>query len=322
MRAVEHQVDGLQAVPVDGVGSRGSGAGRSPCRAFRRAAAGRAARPPGRASARPGASRRRWRRRIRPRPRPARAGCPRRACGRRSRSGRPEAVEPVDHVPFEELLRGVQQDLPRGPAGVHPDQVHRVLQLVAEAEGPAGLVETRAAPRSARPGPGTSASPGSGRTPACWSRRATVSIRLSHHCRVSSRLARAAAGSRYLRMSRLGLLPVIGLAENHDHRALAAAQELPAWSGRRRSAGRPRPCRRPASPRSTMAGWATCRGRPKKRPRRRLHALGRAPTWPRRPARCGNCCADSRRTAPPSAGVVTDLSGPACSGWSASTIWK
>ncbi len=57
-----------------------------------------------------------------------------------------EPVEPVDHVPFEELLRGVQEDLLAGDRRVHPDQVDRVLQLVAEPERPAGLVEPPTGP--------------------------------------------------------------------------------------------------------------------------------------------------------------------------------
>ncbi len=52
-----------------------------------------------------------------------------------------EAVEPVDDVPFEELLRGMQEDLLAGDARVHPQEVDRVLQLVAEAERPGRLVE-------------------------------------------------------------------------------------------------------------------------------------------------------------------------------------
>ena len=57
-----------------------------------------------------------------------------------------EQVEPVHDVAFEELLGGVQQDLSPRHRGVHPDQVHRVLELIAEAVGAAGLVEAAPGP--------------------------------------------------------------------------------------------------------------------------------------------------------------------------------
>ena len=62
--------------------------------------------------------------------------------GDESRPAVLKAEEPVDHVAFEELLGRMQQDLPPGQQRVEPDQVHRVLQLVAESKGPAGLIES------------------------------------------------------------------------------------------------------------------------------------------------------------------------------------
>ena len=52
-----------------------------------------------------------------------------------------EPMEPVHDVALGELLGGVQQDLPARHGGIHPDQVHGVLELVAEPVGAAGLVE-------------------------------------------------------------------------------------------------------------------------------------------------------------------------------------
>ena len=86
-------------------------------------------------------------RRIRPRPREARANCRRRASGRRSRCGRPASRwNQCTTSPSRNCCAGVQQDLSPGQRGLHPHQVHGVLELVAEAVGAAGLVETAAGP--------------------------------------------------------------------------------------------------------------------------------------------------------------------------------
>ena len=105
-----------------------------------------------------------------------------------------EPVEPVDHVPFEELLRGVQEDLPAGDRRVHPEQVDRVLQLVAEPERPARLVEPPAGPDPLGQGLVLEPVEVAVELRVGRSRPRTVSIRPSHQRRVASRLGRAAVG--------------------------------------------------------------------------------------------------------------------------------
>ena len=52
-----------------------------------------------------------------------------------------EAMEPVHHVSLDELLGRVQQDLSPRQYGIHPDQVHGILELISKTVGPAGLVK-------------------------------------------------------------------------------------------------------------------------------------------------------------------------------------
>ena len=61
-------------------------------------------------------------------------------------------MPPVLHVPFPELPRRRAQEVLAGQSrfGVH--QRHHILQLVAETEGAAGLVESRPAPQPAAQG--------------------------------------------------------------------------------------------------------------------------------------------------------------------------
>src|SRR5208337_1117798 len=63
-------------------------------------------------------------------------------------SGSPilQAMEPVDDVALGKLLGGVQQDLLPRYGGVHPDQVDRVLKLIAKAVRPASLIEPAPGP--------------------------------------------------------------------------------------------------------------------------------------------------------------------------------
>ncbi len=59
-------------------------------------------------------------------------------------------MPPVLHVALDELARGAAQQLGAVQRRVGVDQRHRVLQLVAEPVGAAGLVEAAAAPHPAR----------------------------------------------------------------------------------------------------------------------------------------------------------------------------
>ena len=194
------------AVPVDRIGPRRAQRDRSPCHACRPAAARTAVPPRGTASARRGSTRRRSR--------PTYSATAQASQSRLSeawvRAAKPvrpscKQVEPVDHVAFEELLRGVQQDLPPGQRRVHPDQVHRVLQLVAEAEGPAGLIESAPGPDPLGQRLVLQPVQIADRTPGCSVSTRTVSISAATTCACPSRLVRAAAGSWYLRIDRLGL---------------------------------------------------------------------------------------------------------------------
>src|SRR5208337_3224690 len=64
----------------------------------------------------------------------------------KTRSAILKAMEPVDDVPLEELVGGVQPNLVAGHGGVHPYQVHGVLKLVAETVCPAGLIKSTTGP--------------------------------------------------------------------------------------------------------------------------------------------------------------------------------
>ena len=61
-------------------------------------------------------------------------------------------MPPVQHVAFLELVGGVQQQLPAGQRRVVVNQRGGVLQLIAEPERPARLVERRATPQPATQG--------------------------------------------------------------------------------------------------------------------------------------------------------------------------
>ena len=53
------------------------------------------------------------------------------------------------HVPFAELVGGGAEQMFAQQAGLGMDEGHRVLQLIAEAERAAGLIEARARPHAA-----------------------------------------------------------------------------------------------------------------------------------------------------------------------------
>ncbi len=61
-------------------------------------------------------------------------------------------MPPVLHVAFAELMRGSAQQMLAGEGRFGMHQRHHVLQLVAEAVGPAGLVKPRSSPQSAAQG--------------------------------------------------------------------------------------------------------------------------------------------------------------------------
>ncbi len=195
MRLVEHEVDRLETVPVDGIVPRTIGADRTPSRAFPRAGADRTAVPiPGngvRSSSSESSP-------VAPMILDHPPGQPEkivRGVGPADEPGPAvlETVEPVDHVPVDELLGGVQEDLPPRQHGSirsgspNPGADH-------ETHTPRWPGKTRDAPRCARPVPDISANPGSGRTPGCSSGPRTVSIKLSHHRRVSSQAGDGGVG--------------------------------------------------------------------------------------------------------------------------------
>ena len=61
-------------------------------------------------------------------------------------------MPPMLHVAFAELVRGGAQQMLAGERRLGMHQRHHILQLVAEAEGAAGLIEARAAPEPAAQG--------------------------------------------------------------------------------------------------------------------------------------------------------------------------
>ena len=130
-----------------------------------------------------------------------------------------------------------------------------------------------------------------------------------------------AVGSRYLRMTCLGPLPVVGLAQDHDD------------ASTRRRAGISSVARNAAIGRSSPVAAGPARpvrpGRDGRRPSgaeepasRRLDPVGRAREGGEGRARSGRCCAGSRRRGRPGPCRLGSPTGPTCSGWSASTIWK
>ena len=56
------------------------------------------------------------------------------------------------HVAFAELMRRGAQEMLAGEGGLGMHQRHHILQLVAEAEGSAGLIEPGASPQAAAQG--------------------------------------------------------------------------------------------------------------------------------------------------------------------------
>ena len=58
-------------------------------------------------------------------------------------------MPPVQHVAFDELVRGVEQDLLPRERRIHGEERQRVLELIAESECAAGLIEGRARPQPA-----------------------------------------------------------------------------------------------------------------------------------------------------------------------------
>ena len=71
-------------------------------------------------------------------------------------------MPPMLHVAFDELARGGTQNV--GPRNLGPriDEGQRILQLIAETEGAAGLIERRSVPKSGSSGPGRAASDSTG----------------------------------------------------------------------------------------------------------------------------------------------------------------
>ena len=68
----------------------------------------------------------------------------------RARAASRRRVPPVQHVAFDELMRGVAQELCPRDGGTQVDQRRRVLELVAEAVRAARLVERAPPPHAAR----------------------------------------------------------------------------------------------------------------------------------------------------------------------------
>src|SRR5687768_7557740 len=57
-----------------------------------------------------------------------------------------QPVEPVNDIPLDELLRCMEENLPASNDRVHPDQIDRILKLVAKAVRSTGLIEPSAGP--------------------------------------------------------------------------------------------------------------------------------------------------------------------------------
>ena len=143
-----------------------------------------------------------------------------------------QAMEPVDNVALGKLLGAVQQDLLPRHGRVHPDQVDRVLKLIAKAVRPAGLIE---------PAPGPDAF---GQGLVFQPVQVTIELRL-----IGLNLERihqaeppppgffqGGAGCTdvlVLGYDRFGFLPVIGLAQDHDHRVLTVRRNFQGGEQRR-----------------------------------------------------------------------------------------
>ena len=160
-----------------------------------------------------------------------------------------ETVEPVDDVPFDELLGGVQEDLPARQGGVHPDQVHRILELIPEPIRPAGLVEPTTRPDALGQ--------------CLVFQPIQVAVELGVVGLDPQRIHQAeppppgrfecgegGVGIAILVDDRPGPLAVIGLAQDHGNRVLAVCGNVDRGRAARRSAGRPRCGRVSGSPRS------------------------------------------------------------------------
>ena len=67
----------------------------------------------------------------------------------RARAAVARRMPPMEHVALDELVRGVEENLRARQLGPRVDESGCILELVAEAEGAARLVEGRAAPEPA-----------------------------------------------------------------------------------------------------------------------------------------------------------------------------
>ena len=143
-----------------------------------------------------------------------------------------QAMEPVDDVALGKLLGGVQRDLLPRHGGVHPDQVDRVLKLIAKTVRPAGLIE---------PAPGPDAL---GQGLVFQPVQVTIELRL-----IGLNLERihqaeppppgvfqggaGCANILVLGDDRFGFLPVIGLPQDHDQSVLTVRGDFQSGEQRR-----------------------------------------------------------------------------------------
>ena len=321
---VEHEVDRLQAVPVDGVLAGRSQrvephpvlAGRQGLERLLRLQVGRPL-----VEERIVAGRRDV---LDHGPGAARGGCPRRA------SAPTKPVRPSwrrwnqwTTSPSRNCCEACRRICRRASDGVHPDQVHRVLELVAEAEGAAGLVE--AAPRPDPLGERLVLQPVQVaielRARSVWTW--TVSIRLEPPSPGLFEAGPSGVGIPILADDRLGPVAVVGLTQDHDDRA--ARRRAGISSVVQERGDRPvvvAVVERPARRVPPGTGWATLRPAPKKRPRSvstRSAAAGHGDEGRPGAERVPRVLEEERRRA---TGRARILSGPEYSGWPASTIWK
>ena len=208
----------------------------------------------------------------------------------------------------------------RASRGIHPHQVHGVLKLVAEAVGAAGLVEPPPRPDPLGQAPDTSANPSGDPSPGCWFRTRTVSIRLRHHSWSRRDLPGPTATSRYLRTSaaaccRSSAWPSTTATVHSPWAGISSVVSRPAI-GRSSSVGAAS-----GSPVSTKARVGHVPAGSEEAPPPRFHPLrGPRHGHKRRPAAV--TVARILEEQGPERLVMAHRSGPACSGWSANTIWK